>query len=435
MGAYVSTTADTYAKVVGGDKSAMPDLMAIILLIILAAGVLSWILPYFQKPNRRPTAQDKIYELSAQLTKEINGTDTFADPNKEGTGSFYTTLIRNLSADEQYLVNICPLTASLGGYLGRKEPGAFDSAIYIKHALAMGIRSFILPISVYTDDNKFPPNWPLSGKPAITCRDANGKIISLNGLTVKKFCEDLLLYGDTNNVQSSEPIILYLRKTAKYIPDSVKEEKDYVKLMSDIAKDLDIIPSQRRLTSLGGFGSGVGSQNESIILTQIPLTELTSKFIIFTDFETKIALKDAYKGVTPKLYDYTNFTVTLPESEKPGNARSIRISDISGSKINWADRARNIWHMTAEDDPLLLPETDLVDIAVSSGIQMIPVPFFMTPIKDTKPIFKLWDGFAWKLKPPAARFKKPQPVQPKPPNPAMNARVSPDLQPGQVSIQ
>jgi hypothetical protein len=91
--------------------------------------------------------------------------------------------------------------------------------------------------------------------------------------------------------------------------------------------------------------------------------------------------------------------------------------------------------MTAEDDPLILPETDLVDIAVTSGIQMIPVPFFMTPIKDTKAIFKLWDGFAWKLKPPAARFKKPAPVKPAPPNPAMNARVSPDLQPGQVSIQ
>ena len=366
-----------------------------------------------------------------------------ADTQLIGQKSLYSDLIKGLEEGERYLVNLCPLTASLGGYIGSAEPGAFYSEIYVQHALRAGIRSFVLPISTYLDDNKYPPNWPLSGDPAIVCRDSNGKIISLNGLSVKKFCSDLMTYMSENSMQANEPIILYIQETEEYIPDKIGQEEKYVKFMSKIARELDVIPVERRLTTLGGYGSGVGSANESVILTQIPLSNLKGKFIIMTNFDTKAGLKTAYKNITPLLDNYVNFTVKPVVAANAGlnvntanSSRSLRLADVKTTKINWADQARTVWHMTTLDNPLATPPADTLDLAVKSGIQMIPVPFFMTnKVDELKPIWDTWKGYAWRLKVPSARYLKPAPVVPQPAKAQMNARVDSSLQPGQVAFK
>ena len=319
------------------------------------------------------------------------------DTQLVGQKSLYSELIRGLEEGERYLVNLCPLTASLGGYIGSAEPGAFYSEIYIQHALRAGIRSFVLPISTYLDDNKYPPNWP---------------------------------------------IILYIHETEEYVPDKIGQEEKYVKFMSKIARELDVIPVERRLTTLGGYGSGVGSANESVILTQIPLSNLKGKFIIMTNFDTKPALKTAYKNITPSLDNYVNFTVYPVVAANAGlnvntanSSRSLRLADVKTTKINWSDQARTVWHMTTLDNPLATPPADTTDLAVKSGIQMIPVPFFMTnKVEEVKPIWDAWKGYAWRLKVPAARYLKPAPVVPQPAKAQMNARVDSSLQPGQVAI-
>ena len=406
----------------------------IILLIIGSIAIVTWISMRAINSSRKgaPSTPENITTLvnSLNLTIEAEGQGS---QRSQSQGSLYSSLINNLEPSEAYLVNLCPLTASLGGYIGREEPGVFSSETYVQNALRSGIRSFIIPISVYLDDNKYPPHWPLSGKPAITCRKG-GKIISLNGLTIKKFCTDLLTYNGLNVTQADEPILLYIKSTPGYIPDPIQSEKAYVQLTSDIAAELDIIPADRRLVTLGGFGSAVDTQNEGTILTQIPLIHLKNKFIIFTDFDTKLASKPAYAKITPVLANYTNFAVTLPDADKPGNARSMKLQDVSGSKVNWPDRARTVWHMTAQDDPLVVPDSTLLIGATSSGIQMIPVPFFMRPLTEVQSIINAWQGFAWQLKAPAARYTKPAPVVPAPANAKMNARVSPGLQPGQVAV-
>ena len=366
-----------------------------------------------------------------------------ADTQLIGQKSLYSDLIRGLEEGERYLVNLCPLTASLGGYIGSAEPGAFYSEIYIQHALRAGIRSFVLPISTYLDDNKFPPNWPLSGDPAIVCRDLKGKIISLNGLSIKKFCSDLMTYMTENAAQANEPIILYIHETEEYVPDKIAQEEKYVKFMSKIARELDVIPVEKRLTVLGGYGSGVGSANESVILTQIPLSDLKGKFIIMTNFDTKPGLKPLYKKITPVLDNYINFTVKPVVAANAGlnvntanSTRSLRLADVKTTKINWSDQARTVWHMTTLDNPLATPPADTTDLAVKSGIQMIPVPFFMTnKVEEVKPIWDAWKGYAWRLKVPAARYLKPAPVVPQPAKAQMNARVDSSLQPGQVAFK
>jgi hypothetical protein len=359
-------------------------------------------------------------------------------PQLDGQNSFFAGLLPSISERERYLVNLCPLTASLGGYTGPVENGVFDSEYYLRKALRAGIRSFILPISTYYDDTKQPPRWPYSASPAIVYRDTSGKILSLNGLSIKKFCENLLIYKSENNRQIEEPLLLTLHEVDGYVPDKIKAEKEYVQLMSKIAKELEPL-NPVRLTTLGPYGSAVGGQRESEILTQIPITDLRNKVLLFTTFDPKIALKDAYNSIQPRLYDYVNFISKPVVAENANTAttvgsRVIRLEDVKGSKINWTDQARTVWHTTGLDAPNRIPEVGDIDVAVKTGIQSVTVPFYMIDTDKLKPIWDLWGGYAWRVKPPMARYAKPAPVVPQNPSTALNARVDSNLQPGQTKF-
>jgi hypothetical protein len=194
---------------------------------------------------------------------------------------------------------------------------------------------------------------------------------------------------------------------------------------------------------LGGYGSGVGSSNESAILTQIPLTDLKRKFIIITNFDTKLALKTAYNTIIPKMDAYVNFTVTPVVAANAGlnvsssnNTRSLKLADVKSTRVNWSDQARTVWHMTSQDDTLATPSAADVEVATVAGIQMIPIPFYMTATAaEVKPIWDSWKGYAWRLKPSIARYLKPAPVVPQAPSAKLNARVNSSLQPGQLAVQ
>ena len=404
------------------------------ILILIALGYLiHWAI---QTSRKNPAmSPENVALFQGQRQEAIK-----ADTQLIGDKSLYSNLINTLEKGEQYLVNLCPLTARLGGYIGAGETGVFYSEFFLQSALRAGIRSFILPICVYTDDNKAPPNWPYSGHPAVVARDRNGKIISLNGLSVKQFCIDLMRYNSQNPSQSSEPIMLFLLEDAGYVPDKVKEEKKYAKILSKLANDLDVIPATSRLTTVGGYGSAVGSQNEANILTQVPLSELQGKILIFTDFDTTIGLKTAYSGLGATLSTYTNFTLKPVIAQNAGlsvgsGARSIKLGDISGSSVNWTDQARTVIHAATSDYSLAVPDVGAVDAAIKKGIQIVPVPFYTTAtIAEVKPLWDLWKGYAWRVKEPEARYLKPDPVVPAKPSAKMNARVDSTLQPGQMAV-
>lgn len=417
------------------------------ILTLLLVGVIVYLLVYKNAivpastpPISSPASVKALQESRMEAIKE--DTQLIAD------NSFYTGLINSLAPNERYLVNLAPMTASLGGYIGpigppgKPSPGIFYSDFYLQTALRAGIRSFVLPVSTYVDDNKVPPLWPFSGHPAIVCRDGDGKIISLNGMSIKQFCTDLMRFNHENTAQSNEPILLYIKEDTAHVPAKDKKEEKYAKFMSRIAEGLSVIPATNRLTTLGGFGSAVGAANEATILTQIPLTELKSKVLIFTDFDTKIGLKHAYQGMRPTLDDFTNFIVKPVVAQNAGmtvgtpGARSVKMVDISGSKVNWTDQSRTTLHMTSQDHPLnALRNVSVVNAAISTGIQIVPLPYFMTEsAEDMQPIWKTWNGYAWRLKDEGARYVKPDPVVPSKPSTALNARVSPELQPGQLVV-
>lgn len=385
------------------------------------------------------TKGDRVEQLKNDKAYNNEG---FANKGEEyGSKSLYNDLIKPLSKNEQYLVNICPLTASIGGYIGTSDPskpGIFYSEFYVQKALRAGIRSFILPISIYLDDNKTPPNWPYSGDPAVVARDTNGKIISNNAISVKQFCTDLMRYNSLNTTQANEPILLFILEDTANLPDYITKEKNYAGILSKLADELKVIPESSRLTTLGGYGSAVGSENENTILTQIPLSELQSKVIIFTDFKTKVGLKPEYSNNNPTLHNFVNFTVKPLVAQNAGvnvggGVRSLKLSDVSGSQIDWKDQTRTVIHITSQDYYLTNPDPALVDGAIKAGIQVIPVPFFTDIAESAKPILDQWKGYAWRLK--EDRYVKPNPVVPAKPSTKMNARVSEDKKPGQMGIR
>jgi hypothetical protein len=399
-----------------------------ILLVILLVYIFNG---QVQQAKTPPIASpENVALIQAKRRDTIN-----ADKQLDGSNS-WNGLINQMVPGERYLVNFCPLTASLGGYVGGNEiSGVFYSDFYLQKALRAGIRSFVLPICTYMDDNKMPPNWPISGDPAIVARDTKGKIISLNAISVKQFCTDLIRFNGQNPSQASEPLMLHLIEDIGYLPDSVKDEARYAKVLSKLASELSAIPQSMRLTNLGGYGSAVNSQNEANILTQVPLSELQSKVIIFTNFKTTIGQKSAYASLKPTLDDFTNFTIRPVIAQNANlnvgsGSRSLRLADISGSSIAWTDQARTIYH-TALDYNLTNPPVGHVDNAIKTGIQVIPIPFYTNNIKPT---WDLWKGYSWRIKEPGARYLKPDPVVPATPSAKMNARVSPDLQPGQAVV-
>jgi hypothetical protein len=396
------------------------------------------------KAQGQVTLKKEGFTKSQPSAKPLEG---FVD-SMTGQNSLYKTLLNELLPAERYLVNLQPLTANVGGFIGPEKEGVFSSDFYVQNAIMAGVRSFVLPISTYIDDNKKPPEWPFSKKPAIVYRDSNGIITSVNGLTVKKFCESLLTYSSDNQVQAEEPIFLHIIPVEGHVPDPEKEEKAYVTLMRDIADELKTIDS-RRLITLGSYGTATGGQNESVILTQIPLTDLKNKIIVSTTFDVRKQLKDAYKTLRPTLYEYANFLPTpltgepgitnqpnILQGSSAGNASKVlRLTDVSGSKINYTEQTRTTFYLTLYDKPHETPSPDSVKDVLKVGIQVIPLPFLYQDKQEIVNIWKTWNGFAFKIKEKEARYTKPAPIVPAPADPRFNARVDNSLQSGQMKVQ
>ena len=385
-----------------------------------------------------------------------------------GINSFYTSMTQtsspvHLHPNERYLVNICPLTASVGGYLGPLHDGVFEPSTFIERALNAGIRSFVLPISVYYDDNKIQPNWPLSGTPAIVYRNPQGTILSLNGLKLLTFCQILVEKKSINIAQANEPILLFLHAVKDELPTN---EPAYVKFTSLIAEGLKPIDNYR-LQTAQGYGSMTGGNAQDKILTQVPLTELANKILVFTNFDITPGNNKAYNNIRPTLAEYTNFVYSPLTSKESLNrlCKSVHIADV---KPNFTTEYRISWLSTLEDHLETIHKPEDVNRAIVTGVQCIPLPFLSAHVpppidpntkqpgpdrSDLMEIYKQWGGFAFRVRqgervrkedsvesfvnetPKNARYSSPDPVVPMKPATTLNARVDDNAAPGMLIVK
>ncbi len=339
------------------------------------------------------------------------------------------TVLKGVPASQRYLVNLAPITVTYTGYLGAD---VLDAAEFFKHALALGVRSFILPISTYKDDNKATPIWPRSGSPAIVYRDATGRITSRNGLSVKKVATALNNALSISSVQRGEPVLLKLQQVPGSIPNPDLNEKEYVNFMTEIADDLEPLKTSL-LMQIGSYGSALGARLEAEILLQTPLSDLAGKILITTDFDVGKYAKNAYSGIKNSLLNRVHFIVrNSPAQGKISSYKTLPLSSVSSTFDV------NLTRTTLQEaQGAGLEDVDAVVLALKKGIQIIPLPLFESsaPAPRVMALIQPWKGAAWAVKPEDERYTKPAPVIPATPSQALNARAAPNAQPGQIVIQ
>lgn len=452
-----TATAATYQAVTSSTNTTRYTIiiLAIVLFMIFCVVVLGYLL---QRATKKPRVEDE--NVKRALEKRVLQLE-----NMEigGTSSLYPSLDNptsgmHLPENQEWLINLCPLTASVGGYLGPFKDGVFDISRFIQLSLDGGIRSFVLPISTYYDDNKYKKNWPVSGTPAIVYRDINGKVLSLNAIHIKDFCEKLVEKKSRNSAQSEEPILIFLHGIEGYIPDQITEEDTYVKFMSQIAEG--VAPLERYMLKTHQYiGSVVGGMNQDRIMKDIPLKDFKNKIIIFTNFDTKVFQKPKYKKIAPRLSDYINYIYRPFSSANNDTCSSISIRDINAQFMG--DKVSK-WFITLNDHVGSIPRASDVDRAIGLGAQCIPAPFItgfaplakdddssqdLEDTSDLTKIYKQWKGYAWRLRQDRGGvdsfvdagignmlYTKQPPVVPKQPSERLNARVTPSSAPGEIIV-
>ena len=379
-----------------------------------------------------PTQAD-VDEITAKVVAQSKVLDGIVIPKLVPMN----TVLKGVDPSQHYLINLAPITITYAGYIGG---GVFDASTFFKHAFALGIRSFVLPISRYKDDNKKPPIWPKSGTPALVYRDAQGNISSSNGLTVAQFSQGLVNSLGAASVQQSEPIMIKIeavsgtdRAGVSYVPDPDAEEKAYVEFMTKIAEGLKPLrDANLLLTQLGQYGSPVGATQQDKILLQTPVKSLAGKVLITTDFDVSKYYKKAYVGTTGNLLEYVHFVVSnSPQQGKMSYYKTLPLTNISSTTD--PDAARITLN---EVKGTTIDDTASVALALRKGVQILPLPLFESSVAPdvTLELIKPWKGAAWALKPEETRYTKPTPVKAATPSQSMNARVVADAQPGQIVV-
>jgi hypothetical protein len=377
-----------------------------ILVYSLIVGIL--IFAYYKYVHVNKTTEgfivdsNKIREVQTRIQGEIS-TVRASSPNFFTQTSTPPILPKNKS----FLVNICPLTGYLGGYLGPPEK-LMDANFYLQTAFKAGIRSFVIPISTYINISKVPPDWPYSGEPALVCRDSTGIIISENGITLDEFVSFLIQNKSVSGF-GSEPIFLFLEDT---ISDVDRKRINYVSFMKKIAKSLSPLDPYR-LINIGSYGSVVGGLQQQKLLTEIPLSTFTDKIIISTNFDTSQDNSLALASYANFIYSTDN---TLP-------VRTVLLEDLPGSNIDYVTDTRINWYIVKSRDPLTAPTAENVQLAFNNGMQCIPIPLLSTPMSTIKHLWSMWKGASYILKPEKTLYTQPTPIVPSQLSTKLNASI------------
>ena len=189
------------------------------------------------------------------------------------------TIEKNLTA----LLNWCPMTVRLAGYLecqtGGADNGAFDlstdsSSVVgnnsIALALKLGARAFVFDIDYYV------------GAPCVPVimyqNESNGKNMGLNKGSIFATCTSLAAKAFSDTQSDPVLIIIYIRR----FPPSTLQKTMF---LEGIAKGLlPLAPNHLGSTDNGNFHN---CQSETLLFT-LPISAYQSKFIVLTNYDTTL---------------------------------------------------------------------------------------------------------------------------------------------------
>ena len=334
-----------------------------------------------------------------------------------------TLQTQQVSDREDCLINFQPLTVIHPGYLGPAMNGVYDEKQAVSAVIRMGARCFVMPID-YHDRDTVPEAFPPANVPCLLYRDAGDTIRSLNGGSILKVAEAIRDVAWSDLVtQKNDPFILVLY----FVRTPPENTREYLDFLSEVAKGLAPLSSYL----LGQTPEGVyNRQARQDQLLFVNTGSLEKKLLIFcntdttgfrtsqTDFKRSYLPKEdldywvhlrLYKqnletqvgvtsvpeqsGIPRGLVEMLSYYTTIPQ-----DARNQRLA-IDTTKQRFT---------IALSPPGTNPSQETVKMALDTyGVQAIPL-FLTDYTPDVKTLMSNWK-VAWRAKPKAIRYVRPEP--------------------------
>jgi hypothetical protein len=363
--------------------------------------------------NIATTLDQQLSIFQAKFSKEFKDRKSLATAIRE----------QAVTDREACLINFQPLTVVHPGFLGPVNNGVYDEREGVMTALRMGSRCFVLPID-YHDRETLPAAFPAPNTPCLLYRDAGDTIRSINGGSIAKVAQAIAdgAWSDVVN-QRNDPfiLILYFVRTPK---ENTKESLDF---MSQVANDLAPLSPYLLGQTPEGVYNRQARQNQLLFVN---VTNLEKKLLVFsnvdtsgfrtsqTDFKhTYLPKEDLDYWVHLRLYKQNRETVVgatnIPEqggmvrglidtpayyTTMPEDAPSQRAA-VNGTKEKFW-----ITLSPAGTNPEATTVTKCLD---TYGVQAMPL-LLVDYTADVQALMAKWK-YAWRAKPKAIRYVRPEP--------------------------
>lgn len=344
--------------------------------------------------------------------------------------SLYNGLLAKVNARQKFLVNLCPLTVRLPGYLGPPEDGIFDEEEGVRIAVAAGARAFFIPLTYFIDGSKKPPMFPESQSPTIVARSNSGVFLSQNAGFLKATIDAIVKHRNASPVTANEPILIFLHGD-ETIPSSSLAEKTYIDYISAVAEACKgVLPhAPKQIGQIGYTQKGRGNKT---IMLDTPLSLLAGKIILFTNLSLSPEENPAYANKT-KLSDMVNIYYTNNASDSSPGAKVVGFGSLQGAGETYKESTRiNFTVALPQNEQVVGPQE--LEGAFSQGIQCVPLDF-ISNMEAYKEVWQSWKGAGWRMKPEQLRYTQPEVIVPQKPSAILNARVEGAQYAGQVVIR
>jgi hypothetical protein len=409
--------------------------IGVILLVGIVLFIVFYVIPvlimesrrFVSNPNNIATIRsEQLTIFEGQMSKEFKDKGSLAQAIQA----------QQVTANENCLMNFQPLTVIHPGFLGPLKNGVYDNEnIAVSTILRMGCRCIVLPIDYHDKDTMAKP-FPEPNKPCLLYRDEGGTVRSINAGEIRVVAQTIADFAWSDAVQQkNDPFILVLYFNRTPEPGT----RAYLDFLSKVAVDLN--PLSQYL--LGQTPEGVyNRQGRQEQLLFVDTNQFEKKLIVMCNVDTKgfqtskqdfnhtyLTKEDLdywvhmriykqnldtnvgmttipEKNVLPRaMIDRTTYYTTLPTDQTTKNTA------VAGTKekfmITLSLQGQN-------------PSSEVLTLLLDTyGVQS--VPFLLIDYSpDVQRNLSQWK-YAWRAKPKAIRYVRPDPLQTTPQSPAANA--------------
>ncbi len=421
----VGDAAKTAATMVGNNFHIILFLIAIALVIwslvtiIQKRGILA------TKNNVEITSQDREAIFNVKFAKEFKDKKSLRDAKTD----------QDVSEREDCLINFQPLTVIHPGFVGPVRDGVYDEVDGVTTLIRMGARCLVLPID-YHDKESMPSTFPPPNTPCLLYRDEGGTVRSINGGTIAKVADTIANVAWSDIVtQRNDPFILVLY----FVRTPTENTREYLDFLSQVARELAPLSPYLLGQTPQGVYNRQGRQDQ---LMFVNTSQLEKKLIVLcnadtsgfrtsqTDFKHTYTPKedldywvhmrifkqnlDTFLGVTSipvrsvmprSMIDNTTYYTTLPSDA------TTKRKEVDGTKEKFM--------ITLEKQGQIPSGATLTKLLDEYGVQAVPL-FLIDYTPEVQTALAKWK-YAWRAKPKAIRYMRPEPIVVQPQNPNVNA--------------